>query len=118
LSTFRTFRLSKKAKTGHVIYLGTKFRDNPICPHHGKKAIICEVPRDELGGTRWFCIDCVSTAIYETGDALRLETVVREQIRDLKALKKRGDLTENGMGQLLAYLSIAERMGWKVKIKL
>jgi len=47
-----------------------------------------------------------------------LEPFVRKQIQDLKTLKKRGDLTENGMGQLLAYLSIAEKMGWKVKIKL
>jgi len=51
-------------------------------------------------------------------DVKSLEKFVRKQIRDLKALRKRGDLTENGMGQLLAYLSIAERMGWKVKIKL
>jgi len=51
-------------------------------------------------------------------DVKSLENFVREQIRDLKALRKRRDLTENGMGQLLAYLSIAERMGWKVKIKL
>jgi len=51
-------------------------------------------------------------------DVNSLEKYVREQIADLKKLKKRGDLTENGCGQLLAYLSIAEKMGWKVKIKL
>jgi len=63
----KNFRLSKKVKTGHMIYLDYKFKDHPICPHHGKKAIICEVPRDELGETRWFCIDCIATAIYERG---------------------------------------------------
>jgi len=51
-------------------------------------------------------------------DAKSLEQFIREQIADLKKLKKRGDLTENGHGQLLAYLSIAEKMGWQVKVKL
>jgi len=51
-------------------------------------------------------------------DVKSLEDFVREQIRDLQKLKKIGDLTENGHGQLLAYLSIAEKMGLKVKIKL
>jgi len=51
-------------------------------------------------------------------DLKSLENYVREQIDDLNKVKKRGDLTENGYGQLLAYLSIAEKMGWKVKIKL
>jgi hypothetical protein len=61
----KDWRRSERVKTGHTILLPTKFRDNPICPHHGKKVIIRE-PYDELGVTRWFCIDCIAHAIYDT----------------------------------------------------
>jgi hypothetical protein len=60
----RDWRTSERASTGHRIYLPTSFRRNPICPHHGKRAILCEFP-DELGCRRWFCIDCVVHAIYD-----------------------------------------------------
>jgi len=57
-------RYSEPVKTGHTIYLTIGFRKNPICPYHGKRAIIRE-PYDEVGCTRWFCIDCVAKALYE-----------------------------------------------------
>jgi hypothetical protein len=59
-------RLSERV-SGHVIYLTKGFRKNPICPHHGKRAIICELP-DELRRRRWYCIDCIARAIYVKGD--------------------------------------------------
>jgi pentatricopeptide repeat protein len=79
----KDWRRSEPAKTGHTIYLPTKFRDNPICPHHGKKAIIRE-PYDELGATRWFCIDCIAHAIYDT----------RPYIWDLKQAVKKHEWEE------------------------
>lgn len=57
-------RHSERVNTGHTILLTMGFRKNPICPHHGKRAIIRE-PYDEIGCTRWFCIDCIAKAIYE-----------------------------------------------------
>jgi len=60
----KDFRFSKRVITGHTIHLTTSFKNNPICPLHNKRAIICEPP-DEIGCRRWFCIDCVAIAIYE-----------------------------------------------------
>jgi len=57
-------RYSEPAKTGHTIFLTHGFWKNPICPHHGKRAILRE-PYDEIGCARWFCIDCVAKALYE-----------------------------------------------------
>jgi pentatricopeptide repeat protein len=79
----KDWRRSEPAKTGHTILLPTKFRDNPTCPHHGKKAIIRE-PYDELGGTRWFCIDCIAHAIYD----------IRPYIWDLKQAVKKHEWEE------------------------
>jgi len=57
-------RYSEPAKTGHIISLTIGFKKNPICPHHGKHAIIVE-SYDEIGSRRCFCIDCICKAIYE-----------------------------------------------------
>jgi len=53
---------SSRMATGHQILLITT--NTPECPHHKKRAIFRE-RYDEIGVTRWFCIDCVAHAIYD-----------------------------------------------------
>ena len=75
-------RYSKAAKTGHTIFLTLGFRKNPICPHHNKRAIICEPP-DEIGAQRWFCIDCILVSLYE-GISKRTLEKLKEDLEDLQ----------------------------------
>jgi len=88
----RNFRVSERVKTGHIIYLCQSFKNNPICPHHGKRAILCEPP-DEIGARRWFCIDCVAKALYEVTRENKymrriLKAVGKQKVKEaLKTLK-------------------------------
>lgn len=59
-------------KSGHMISIRDFKLSNPICPIHGKRAIISE-PFDEIGVQRWFCIDCVAHAIYDREIKTRVE---------------------------------------------
>jgi hypothetical protein len=46
-----------------------------------------------------------------------LKKYLEEEIKDCLELKKKGDLTEEGKGQLALIYAIFQKMGWKIEKK-